>query len=380
MPEYFPQINLPQGLAEQAVQLRAKRIAPNPWENFDIGQPLSQVSQFLQSQQQNKPFTPEQLAQINAGQIPAGMSKTQALPLLEKMIMAQKGNIPGSPAVDAMYAKAGLQSPGKDSYHPAEIKLVDELSKNMMVDVPQGLRDAYKDTPLADIKQLPQKTLDHLMSLQVTNKEHEGQFDKKRLTALGDALDASKQRAGAFGVSKQVFDRAERLQTLASAFQSGNLDSRQIEEMAIGLNAMLSGSNTGAQQQVKALVPSSIMGNAQKFKEWLVNEPQGTNQQAFVNRMLGSIEREKATADDQMKRTQFQRAMKYQDLEKSNPDEFYNALQSVGRDPEEYKSWKKGGFKSIDAVQKPEGGSKHTQWTDANEKRLQELEAKHSKK
>lgn len=190
----------------------------------------------------------------------------------------------------------------------------------------------------------------------VTQGEKSSQFSDKRLTAMGDALDPSKQRAGAFGVSKQVYDRAERLESLASAFKDGNLDSRQVEELAIGLNAMLSGANTGAQQQVKSLVPNTIWGNAQKVKEWLVNEPQGLQQQAFVQRMLGSISREKATASDQIKRTQFQRIGRYADLEKSNPDGFSNTLQSAGIDPNEYHSWKKGGYKPISAVQTPEGG------------------------
>lgn len=183
--------------------------------------------------------------------------------------------------------------------------------------------------------------------------EKQQQYTQKRLTAFGDALDPSKARAGAFGVSKQVYDRAERLQSLASAFPGGNMDSRQIEEMAVGLNAMLSGSNTGASTQVKALVPSSAMGDAMKLKEWLANDPQGTNQQAFVARMLGSVEREKATAADQITRTQMQRTTRFADLEKSVPDDFYNVMQSAGLDPADYKKWKTGGFKPISATQQP---------------------------
>lgn len=205
--------------------------------------------------------------------------------------------------------------------------------------------------------QIPKDAVHQLIAASksdVSLGEKDKQFTAKRLTAFGDALDPSKQRSGAFGVSKQVFDRAERLQSLASAYSSNNLDSRQMEELAIGLNAMLSGSNTGAQSQVTALVPKTAMGNIQKFKEWLVNDPQGTDQQAFVQRMLGSIDREKQTAADQIKRTQFQRTARYADLEKSSPDEFYNTLQSNGLDPEEYKQWKKNGFKPMTAVQAPD--------------------------
>lgn len=181
-----------------------------------------------------------------------------------------------------------------------------------------------------------------------------------RFIKLGEALDPSKQRQGSFGVSKQVFDRAERLESLASALPDGNLDRRQIEELAIGLNSMLSGANTGAQEQVKALVPQSIWGNAQKLTEFLTNNPTGTQQQAFVQRMLGSIAREKQTANSQMNRTRFSRIASYADLEKKNPDMFNEVLQSNGVDPLEYKAWKKGGFKAINAVTAPgeDGGNK----------------------
>lgn len=186
--------------------------------------------------------------------------------------------------------------------------------------------------------------------------EKEDQFKTKQLQALGNALDPSKQRQGAFGVSKQKFDRAEALETLGNAFSDGNLDSRQIEELAIGLNALLSGSNTGAQRQVEALVPKSLWGNTQKLAEFLTNEPRGTQQRAFVKRLMGTIEREKATAADQIKRTQFSRIAPYEHLEGQDPEGFASTLQSQGIDPEEYKAWKKGGFKPISAVQMPEDG------------------------
>ncbi len=213
-------------------------------------------------------------------------------------------------------------------------------------------KTAHATKDIADANLADRKPFDVQLS------EKANQFNTKRFTQLGDALDPSKARAGAFGTSKQVFDRAERLQTLASAYRDNNLDSRQVEELAIGLNSMLSGSNVGAASQVEKLVPKSIMGDAQKLKEWIANDPKGTNQQEFVKRMLGSIDREKSTASDQIKRTQFERIARYGDLEKADADEFANVLQSAGVDPEEYRAFKKGGYKRASAVQGAEGGSK----------------------
>lgn len=233
---------------------------------------------------------------------------------------------------------------------------------------------ATKD--IADANLADRKPFDVQMS------EKSNQFNTKRFTQLGDALDPSKARAGAFGTSKQVFDRAERLQTLAGAYKDNNLDSRQVEELAIGLNSMLSGSNVGAASQVEKLVPKSIMGDKQKLMEWLSNDPKGTNQQEFVKRMLGSIDREKSTAADQIKRTQFERIGRYGDLEKADADEFHNVLQSAGVDPGEYQAFKKGGYKKTSAVQAAEGVSGHSDIALTGEKaaRLAELRAKAGKR
>lgn len=185
--------------------------------------------------------------------------------------------------------------------------------------------------------------------------EKEDQLTQKRIKQLGDDLDPSRQRSGAFGVSKQVYDRAERLESLANAIPDGNLDRRQIEELAIGLNAMLSGSNVGAQSQVKALVPKTALGDSAKFVEWFSSDPTGANQQAFVHRMMDSVSREKQTAYNQMNRTRFSRIAKYGDLEQKSPELFYSTLRANGVNPEDYSAWAKGGYKDIDANQKNNG-------------------------
>lgn len=183
----------------------------------------------------------------------------------------------------------------------------------------------------------------------------EDQRNADRITKLNEALDPTKMSRGNFSVSKQIFDRAERLESLANAYKNTNdLDSRQIEELAIGLNAMLSGANTGAQRQVEALVPKSVWGNTQKLAEFLSNNPKGTQQGAFVDRILGSISREKETARDQMNRVRFSRISGFSDVQRKSPEDFDNVLRSNDVDPDEYNAWVKGGYKPISAVQSAE--------------------------
>ena len=273
---------------------------------------------------------------------------------------------PGSPAVPEQ--KQYAEHPGVralqmavDAHKARTQAEMDALNAGTLEKTAKAKKD-IADANLADRK-----------PFDIQTSEKNAQFHAKRFTQLGDALDPSKARAGAFGTSKQVYDRAERLQTLANAYRDNNLDSRQVEELAIGLNSMLSGSNVGAASQVEKLVPKSIMGDKQKLMEWLTNEPKGTNQQEFVKRMLGSIEREKNTASDQIKRTQFERIARYGDLENADPDEFINVLQSAGVDPMEYKSWKKGGYKKASAVQAPEAGGASSGLTPAEQAELDAL-------
>lgn len=289
----------------------------------------------------------------------AQLQQQTAIATENKTLQDQRNLTPGTPVTPGqkIKQKTSIDEKGNisDSY-----ETVDETPKTPSYQAKDYLDESTGKNRIGSYNpetgELIKKPTDQLApkpASELNFGEKQVQYNQKRLTALGDALDPSKQRQGAFGVSKQVYDRAERLQSLASAYPDGNLDSRGMEELAIGLNAMLSGSNTGAQAQVASLVPKSAMGDAQKFKEWFLNAPQGTAQKAFVQRMMGSVDREKQTAADQIKRTQLQRVSRYADLEKSSPDEFYNTLQSSGLDPEEYKAWVKNGRKPIDAVQKP---------------------------
>lgn len=150
---------------------------------------------------------------------------------------------------------------------------------------------------------------------------------QKNITKFQEALDPNKARAGNLAASQANYLQAQRLQGLVQSVGNGNmnLDSRQIEELAIGVNKLLSGASGGAVAQVQALVPKTIQGNSQKIAEWLSNTPTGTNQQAFVKRMMDTVNREQEIAADQVKKAQTARLPAYSFLAKSNPEE-YNAV------------------------------------------------------
>jgi hypothetical protein len=167
---------------------------------------------------------------------------------------------------------------------------------------------------------------------------------------MGDDLDWNKNVRSAYGVTAQGFHRAERLEGLVNNYADGNIDSREMEELAIGLNAVLQGSNQSAQAQVKALVPQSARGSYQKIKEWFLNEPQGLQQQKFVTRMLNDVRREKTVMYNQLLRDAQSKISKYDYLRKKDPSRWEDIVQSWGINPKDYDEWKAGGFKPKDTT------------------------------
>jgi hypothetical protein len=187
--------------------------------------------------------------------------------------------------------------------------------------------------------------------------EKSDQFMDKRFTSLSEALDPSKASSrSAMGSAAIAAQRAERLQSLAKAFPSGQLRAPEIVELATGLNQMIGGSI--AVSQIQDLVPHSAIGNSNKFVEWLTNEPTGADQGKLVDRMLGSIDRESYTANQQIKRAQFARVASFKDLEAKDKNKFEDVLASQGVSPNEYHQWVSGGHQHIEAVKEPEAVEK----------------------
>lgn len=119
------------------------------------------------------------------------------------------------------------------------------------------------------------------------------------LVKMSQDLDPSRasSRTG-LGVALQKVTNAQALKALASG-QGSNLPSAQVEELAIGLNRLVSGSSAGV-TQVRNLVPESARGDAQKLKSWLFNEPYGTEQQKFVEKIMETVDREARLANNQI--------------------------------------------------------------------------------
>lgn len=128
------------------------------------------------------------------------------------------------------------------------------------------------------------------------------QKDTERLDKFNKAITSSiASSRGAFGKMANIKRSAEAIEQLSLQNSNGNMDNRQIQELARSLDSMLSqgaATITGSSH----LVPRSASGDASKLMEYIGNIPRGAGQQAFVKKMLDTVEREKALATNQIKK------------------------------------------------------------------------------
>jgi len=164
-----------------------------------------------------------------------------------------------------------------------------------------------------------------------------GQDIDKMAENMKNDLDANKGRAGNFGDIAARHQAGERMNTLIGSFKNGNLPPQQMEELGLGMANMISGSSGASRSQVEAIVPSSIMGDSKKLTQWLSNNPTGANQQAFVEMMGHTINREMDTARQQIGTIIDQRLPSNARLKRLSPDLYNNilgsALKGYGIDP-----------------------------------------------
>ncbi len=208
--------------------------------------------------------------------------------------------------------------------------------------------NAYKQQMDMAQQMMKQNEVDPLKEYTIGLRED--QWRAKSLKDMGDDLDPSKSVRNALGVGQLGISRTERIEGLVNQYKDLNLDRREIKEMAIGLNSVLQGSNVSAQQQVMALTPKTLQGDINKIAEWLANDPKGTQQQKFVQRMLNDVKREKQVMQNQVYDYLIKKVPKYNILREKFPNDWEDIVRAQGINPERYDKWRKGGFKRNDVV------------------------------
>ncbi len=176
-----------------------------------------------------------------------------------------------------------------------------------------------------------------------TRRQRQLEMDKYKEDKLNDDLirrmqndlDPDKARGGNFAKNAARVQQADRLKGLYTEANGDirNLDSRQLEEMSLGMAKLLSDTGASGRAQVEALVPKSVWGDGKKLAEWLTNDPKGTDQIEFVKRMAETIEREREIASNQVKSAQVSRLSAFEKLKHRDPDRYNQIIQAYDIDP-----------------------------------------------
>lgn len=202
----------------------------------------------------------------------------------------------------------------------ALIKLQDELQKQR-----QGLTgDAVNlqklgsnnDTKMFLASMKPGQGIDRYVAAQQTKADQEELKHLRELDkGMAYELDPSRPRSGTFGDLSRRSQQGERLLALLGRYPDFNLDKRQTADFSIGLAGLIStGANGLTDSKVNALMPESARGKFQGWKEWLSNNPQGLEQQAFIQRMANDAKAEVDTVNDQLQNVRAYRMSRFDDL------------------------------------------------------------------
>lgn len=132
----------------------------------------------------------------------------------------------------------------------------------------------------------------------------------------------------AFGRMAGTIRSAEALKKLVADQPLNSIDSRQVYELARGLDSMLSQSQ-GTIAGTDHLIPRTLQSDIAKIKEYGSNGPVGLNQQKFVKKTMKLLEREFQLAEEQMKKVQKQQLAPLRDLFEHKSPEIQQAARDI---------------------------------------------------
>lgn len=165
----------------------------------------------------------------------------------------------------------------------------------------------------------------------------------ERVTKFKDALDPNRMRSGQLGNLKKNSDQLSHVIRLGADPSYGNsLTEAETLELSQGLvRAINGGVGVPTQSQVEHIMPKSWKGTWQDTKSWFLNQPQGREQQEFIQRLLHNATAQKDLYDNQIKLAQLQEVPGYEDIRRDSPELFEAVLNSRGLDSETYDKFKK---------------------------------------
>jgi hypothetical protein len=129
-------------------------------------------------------------------------------------------------------------------------------------------------------------------------------------------------------------DASERLKAIAVGEdgQLRNLTPQQLTELAAASGALIT-NGSPTEHTIQSMLPRGMGVGSAQFLEWLQNDPQGANQQAYVKMMLDQAEREEKTIRPQLRRAQLEGVPNHAKLRAVDAKRFESILTAAGLDP-----------------------------------------------
>jgi hypothetical protein len=121
--------------------------------------------------------------------------------------------------------------------------------------------------------------------------QKQDQFDERMLRFGDKALNSNAWSSGAGADAAKAVRGVSQLEALMNGYKN-NLTPQEWEEAGIAYTRILAGSRPAA-EQIRAIVPHTLVGNVRGTMQWFANDPTGTNQQEFAKRMLNGMQRER---------------------------------------------------------------------------------------
>lgn len=165
-----------------------------------------------------------------------------------------------------------------------------------------------------------------LLSDKSTTKEE--QQINKDFTKMSEKLTSELASSrSSFGKSAGIMRSAEAMETFIKNINPKDITTRQIYELARGLDAMLS-QGAATITGTKKLIPDTYSGDVAKIAEYILSKPKGAGQEAFVEQMMETVSREKKLALEQVARTQKRILSGYSHLKQKDPTRYKEILET----------------------------------------------------
>lgn len=166
-------------------------------------------------------------------------------------------------------------------------------------------------------------------------KEKSDADAEKQFTKFGEKIESGLASSRSpLGRTRIVQQRGEAVQALIDQVknQKGGPDSRQMQEIARSMDAMLSG-GVGTITGTQELIPHTLRGKFASLEEYIANKPSGLENKEFLNRVEDTIKRETALSKRQQADIMKGVQSAYSHLSKKDPERFQQVLEEKGLVP-----------------------------------------------